>query len=95
MGIQKHSSTVPVLSNMASGRKGQVSWTWGRLKGLRQGPPVSVQAIIGKATEQGEQGLLWLLSSLSLKGQYSTRVEPNIYLLLGMMGLSFLLFSIE
>lgn len=61
---------------------------------LRQGPPVSIEAIIGNAAEQGEQGVLWLLSLLSLGGKYSTRAEPRVCLLLGMMGLSFLLFSI-
>lgn len=54
--------------------------SWINLTGLRQGPLVHVEAIIGKAIEQGEEGVLWLLSSLSLKSQYSTRVEPNICL---------------
>lgn len=70
-----------------------------------QGPPVSVKEIIVKVIEQGKQGVLWLLSSLSLEGQYSTGVEPNYFqswgrhllqecLLLGMIDLSFLLFLV-
>lgn len=50
----------PAPRRMTSGRRGQVSYMWSftvtsiwwkliRLKGLRQGPPVNVQEILGKS----------------------------------------------
>lgn len=66
-----------------------------RPKGLRRGPPVSVGDIKGKVMSKVNKVFPWPLSSLFFEGHYRTGVEPNTLFLLGMIGLSFLLFSIE
>lgn len=64
IGIQKYTSTIPVPRSVASVGRSRcprcgaliVTPIWGiRLKSLRQGPPVSVEAIIGNAIEKGEK----------------------------------------